>query len=332
MFFDRFRRRSRKKAAPGASRRRGPQREVFPGLDDERGLELRKQLRHHFAEHGAAIHFDGMHGMVNHPSRGRIRVGFENLVRMITGNEHPNAVASHAEAFVQAIMADEGTETLRAPDIYAGLRLKLTPTWGLDEEERRIIDAATIDPFTDDVAVALVLDTESAIQTVALDRIQEFDDVTSLRRAATANLRSELSAADIEIVYHEANAQAPGGHFWSFESDSFYLGSAPLLLEEVLGEWVPQLDQSNGVIFAMPNRHLMLAREVSTGSDLLQGLQRLAMIAARFGLERSHPISPAVHLSYAGGLATISEIDRSAKELKIIPDAHLVHQLGMENP
>lgn len=329
--FNRFRRRGRKSAAPGtgASISRSSQQPVFPGLDDTRGLELRKQLRHHFAEHGAAIHFAGRYGEVTHPSQGRIRVGFDNLIRLLDGNEDPNAISSYSESFVKMVMTEEGTESLRGPEIYAGLRLKLTPVRGLAAEEREIIDAATIGPFTEGVAVALVLDTENAIQTVALDKAREFDDVGSLRRAATANLRSELRAADIEIVYHEGSQQVPGGHFWSFESDSFYLGSAPLLLEEVLAEWVPEMDQSNGILFAMPSRHLMLAREVTTGNDLLQGLQRVAMIAARFGLERSHPISPSVHLSYAGGLTTISEIDQSAKELKIIPDPHLVHQLGL---
>lgn len=331
MFFRRLRRRSRK---PTPLTRAGRKREVeiFPGLDNERGLELRRQLRHQFAEYGAAIHFDGRQGEITHPGRGRVRVGFDHLVRLLAGNEDPNAIASHAEAFVRMIMSDEGTENMRVPEIYAGLRLKLTSTWGLSEDERGIIDGATIDPFAENVAVALVLDTENAIQTVALSKAEKFDDVPSLRRAATANLRSELQTADIQIVYHEGSAQMPGGHFWSFESDSFYLGSAPLLLEEVLAEWVPEMDQSNGILFAMPNRHLMLAREVTTGNDLLQGLQSVAMVAARFAMERSHPISSSVYLSYAGGRSTISEVDHSVKELKIIPDAHLVHQLGLENP
>lgn len=328
--FNRFRRRARKNATLGKGTPiSGRSQPVFPGLDDTRGLELRRQLRHHFAEYGAAIHFFGKHGEVTHPTQGRIRVGFDNLVRLLHGNEDPTAISAYSESFVKMVMSDEGTDSLRDPEIYAGLRLKLTPTRGLDGDEREIIDAATIDPFTDDVAVALVLDTENTIQTVSLDKARDFDDVPSLRRAATANLRSELREADIQIVFHEGSPQVPGGHFWSFESDSFYLGSAPLLLEEVLAEWVPEMDQSNGILFAMPNRHLMLAREVSTGDDLLQGLQRVAMVAARFGLERSHPISPSVHLSYAGGLTTISQIDQSAKELKIIPDPHLVHQLGL---
>lgn len=330
MFFNRFRRRRRTapSSQPGPMPR-SSKKPIFPGLSDERGMELRKELRRNFAEQGAAIHFDGMAGVVQHPSRGRIRVGFENLVRMLADNQHPHAVAAHAESFARAVMEEDGTETLSAPDIYAGLRLKLSPTWGLNAEEQAIVDAATMEGFTEDIAVSLVLDTENAIQTVALDKIEGFDDLPSLRRAAATNLRGELLAADVEAVRHPGSPQSPGAHFWSFESDSFYLGSAPLFLEEMLARWAPELDQSNGILFAVPNRHLMLAREVSTGQDLLQGLQQIALLAARFGLERSHPISPSLHLSYAEGLETVSHIDPGAQELKIMPNAHLTHQLNL---
>ncbi|MGP6173679.1 hypothetical protein [Corynebacterium sp. A21] len=332
MFFKRFRSRKPKPATGGtstpASQKGQP---VVPGLSQEKGLELRKALRHQFAEHGAAIHFEGAAGVITHPTKGRIRINFDNLVRALAGNENPYSIPQHAAAFVQAIMTEDGTENMRDPEIYAGLRLKLTPVAGLSEPEREIVDAATIAPFTRDIVVALVLDTENTIQTVSLDRAEEFDDLPSLHRAAGANLRSELRAAEVEVVHYQGTENAPGAHFWSFESNSFYLGSAPLYLEEFLRDRAPDLDQSNGIIFAVPNRHLMLAREVSTGTDLLDGLQRLAMIAARFALERAHPISPSLHLSYAGGLDTISEIDQRAKELKITPTAHLTHQLGLQN-
>lgn len=324
MFFKRFRSRAPKSMTPAP-----PEKPPVPGLSREQGLELRKELRQHFAGHGAAIHFEGASGVITHPTRGRIRVNFENLVRALAGNENPYSVSRHAEAFVQAIMTEDGTDTMRDPEIYAGLRLKLTATAGLSDAEREIVDSATVSQFARDIAVTLVLDTEHTIQTVALDRAEDFDDIPSLQRAAGTNLRSELQHAEVEVTHYPGTGNAPGAHFWSFESDSFYLGSAAIYLEEFLRQRAPGLDQSNGVIFAVPNRHLLLAREVSTGTDLLEGLQRLAMLAARFALDRAHPISPSLYLSYAGGLDTISTIDQQARELKIMPNAHLTYQLGL---
>ncbi|QGU06884.1 hypothetical protein COCCU_04690 [Corynebacterium occultum] len=326
MFFRKFRARKPNPTPPEPAAKT-----LVPGLSPEKGLELRKELRQHFAGHGAAIHFEGTSGVITHPTKGRIRVNFENLVRALAGNENPYSVSRHAEAFVQAIMTEDGTDTMRDPEIYAGLRLKLTATAGLSESEKDIIDSATIAPFARDIAITLVLDTEHTIQTVALGRAEDFDDIPSLQRAAGANLRSELQHAAVEVVHHPGTENAPGAHFWSFESDSFYLGSAAIYLEDFLRQRAPGLDQSNGVIFAVPNRHLLLAREVSTGTDLLEGLHRLAMVAARFALERAHPISPSLHLTYAGGLETISEIDQQARELKIMPNPHLTHQLGLSD-
>ena len=300
----------------------------FPGLTRGQAGELRSALRRTLAEKGATVRYDGRHAVIEHPRHGRVTVNLENLIGDVAASQHPKAARSMARAFVASVLEAEPVDTLTTADLYAGLRLRIAPTTHLVPEEEEIISAATLREFTDDTVITLVLDTERSIQTMPLDRLREHDDLATLVRAAHNNLRTELTDLRIHAQTHPGSEEHPGAHFRSFESGSYYMASAAALIDEVLPVWAPDFDLSRGVLFAMPTRHILLVREISTGEDLLEGLGRLAPVAAQVAVDGAHAVSPLLHLWHEGEVTTLTSFDQEARELKITPTPYLLELMA----
>lgn len=303
----------------------------FPGLTRGQAGELRAALRRTLAEKGATVRYDGLHAIIDHPRQGRVTVNLENLIGDVAASQHPKAPRSMARAFVSSILDGEPTDTWTTADLYAGLRLRIAPTSHLVPEERDIITSATLEEFTVDTVVTLVLDTERTIQTMPIDRLREHDDVDTLVRAARNNLWKELHDANVRTHLHPASEDHPGARFRSFESGSYYTATAPVLFPRILEAWAPDLDHSRGVLFAMPTRHILLVREITTGEDLLEGLGRLAPVAAQLALDGAHAVSPLLHMWHNGEVTTLTSFDQQARELKIIPTTYLVELMASED-
>lgn len=302
----------------------------FPGLTRGQAGELRSALRRTLAEKGATVRYDGRHAVIEHPRHGRVTVNLENLIGDVAASQHPKAARSMARAFVSSVLDAEHSGTLGTADLYAGLRLRVAPTTHLVPEEQEIITAATLHGFTRDTAVTLVLDTERSIQTMPLERLRQHDDLDTLVRAARNNLRAELLDLNVHAQIHPGSEEHPGARFRSFESGSYYMASAAVLLSEILPVWAPDLDLSRGVLFAMPTRHILLVREVTTGEDLLEGLGRLAPVAAQVAVDGSHSVSPLLHLWHDGEIVTLTSFDQEARELRITPTPYLLELMAGE--
>ncbi len=303
----------------------------FPGLTKGQAGELRSALRRALAEKGATVRYDGRHAVIEHSRHGRVTVNLEKLISDVAASQHPKAARSMARAFISSVLDSEDTETLGTADLYAGLRLRVAPTTHLVPEEQEVISAATLYGFTQDTAVTLVFDTELSIQTMPLERLSPHDDLDTLARAARNNLRTELLNLNVHAQLHPGSEDRPGARFRSFESGSYYTASAAILLAEILPVWAPDLDLSRGVLFAMPTRHILLVREVTTGEDLLEGLGRLAPVAAQVAVDGSHTISPLLHLWHNGEITTLTSFDQEARELKITPTPYLLELMAGED-
>ncbi|MDO5668568.1 MAG: hypothetical protein Q4G50_01045 [Corynebacterium sp.] len=300
----------------------------FPGLTRGQAGELRAALRRTLAEKGATVRFDSRHAIIDHPRQGRVAVNLENLIRDVGASQHPKAPRSMARAFLSSVLDSEPSHEWTTADLYAGLRLRIAATTHLVPEEQDIVTAATLRGFTDDTAVTLVLDTERTIQTMPLDRLRDHDDVDTLVRAARNNLRTELLDADVHTHIHPASEDHPGAHFRSFESGSYYTATAPVLFPDILEAWAPELDHSRGILFAMPTRHILLVREITTGEDLLEGLGRLAPVAAQLAVDGAHAVSPLLHMWHEGEVTTLTSFDQEARELKITPTPYLLELMS----
>ena len=299
----------------------------FPSLNRKDADQLRSSLRRQLAAEGASIRFNGTAATIEHPRRGRMSVRLDDLVNQVASSQHPKAIPNLVASFVSGLDNDTYVDQLDTAAFYSRLRLRLVSTRDLSAEEQQVVDAATLFGFTNDTSATIALDTASSIQTIALEKLAEIDDIDALERAARTNLREELRTSDIDVQFHNGPDESPGASAWTFESSSHYLGSAPLLLEEFVGMWAPEIDTTNGLLFSMPTRHLLLVRAVTEGTDLLEGISRMAPVAAQSADSAETTVSPLVHVYDDGEITTISNWTPGSHQIEIAPNAHIMNQL-----
>lgn len=303
----------------------------LPPLTRRDADSLREQVASQLRARGALVHYDGHTAVITDARRGVVRVRLADVAREVAASQHPRAAEIAARKVVDMVLAEPSIASMNTADLYRGLRLRVTPVAVPAEDlaSTEPEDSSVIDPFTLDTSVSLVLDTEQTVQTAPLAQLRKADDMDTLIRAARGNLLADLRAALVEVTRHQTNPQQAGAYFWAVESPSVYTASAALLLEEMLPQWVPELDASEGVLFAMPSRNALLLRPVTAGSELVEGLGAIAGAALEISHRSDKPLSPLLHLSYMGQVDTISNWDPDTRQLTITPTSHLL--LRMQN-
>lgn len=326
----------------------------FPHLDRSRADMLRRELAYRFSLEGAHIDIDGTFAMVMRPDGGAAHVSLKTLAMNVAGLDGLSQLPELVKNFVHGTLADATLNNLSTAELYKSLRLRLLPTpeeEGALEEgiEHQIRDNSVLRGFTSDTSIALVLDTEHAIRIQPLDELEAFDSLDALERAADRNTWQELLDAKVDVTYVNNDEGGEGSDFWAFESSSYYLGSSPLFLTDLLNRWAPEMDQSRGVIFAVPDRDLMIARPVTTGESLMNGITSMVRIAMRFGLGNPTSISPRLHLLHENQINTFTDyrlIEPTGEEewasdsfdspqqgaigIEVRPDAYLMEMLQQD--
>ncbi|ANE03625.1 hypothetical protein [Corynebacterium crudilactis] len=287
----------------------------LPQLNRSRANMLRQELEYRFALQDAHINIDGHSAMVQRADGGAAHVSLRTLAMNAAGLENFDQLPELVENFVHGTLADATLKDLSTADLYKALRLRLLPTPSENDElaeygltiESKIRDDSILRTFTSDMSIALVLDTEHAIRIQPLKELERFDDLGALERAADRNTWQELYDASVDVTFVDAESDSEGSSFWTFESNSYYLGSAPLFLGDLLAKWAPDLDQSDGVIFAVPDRDLLIARPISTGENLMNGITAMVRTAMRFGLGNPTSISPRLHMLHDNQVITFTD-------------------------
>ena len=296
----------------------------LPQLNRSRANMLRRELEYRFSLQNAHINIDGNTAMIQRSDGGAAHVSLRTLAMNAAGLDNFDQLPELVESFVHGTLTDATLNDLSTADLYKALRLRLLPTpgegddlveHGLDRESQ-IRDDSILRTFTSDMSIALVLDTEHAIRIQPLKELEEFDDLSALERAADRNTWQELYDANVDASFVDAESDSEGSSFWAFESNSYYLGSAPLFLNDLLAKWAPDLDQSDGVIFAVPDRDLLIARPVTTGEDLMNGITAMVRIAMRFGLGNPTSISPRLHLLRDNQVTTFTDFRVVSPEME----------------
>lgn len=359
-FFGRRRRRSGEDETPGAPAEDRPTPadllpdSDLPQLNRSHANMLRRELEYRFAREDAHIDFTGNSAHVQRADGGSAHVSLRTLAMNAASLDDIGQLPELVDSFVHGTLWDTALENLSTADLYKSLRLRLLPTPVHREDppeniEDQIRDDSVLRGFTMDTSIALVLDSEHAIRIQPLQELEKFDSLEVLERAAERNTWQELLDAEIETTTVSAEESGEGGDFWAFESSSYYLGSAPLFLTDLLRRWAPDLDQSRGVIFAVPDRDLLIARPVTTGENLMNGITAMVRIAMRFGLGNPTSISPRLHLLRENAVSTFTDyrmIDPESGDevsaetaleqgttaigIEIRPDAYLMEMLQQD--
>lgn len=329
----------------------------LPQLNRSRANMLRSELEYRFARQDAQIDIEGNSAMVRRPDGGAAHVSLRTLAMNAAGLDDMGQLPELVENFVHGTLADATLTNLSTAELYKSLRLRLLPVPKPEDDliapddglEHQIRETSVLRDFTSDMSIALVLDTEHAIRIQPLNELESFDSLEALERAADRNTWQELVDAKVDVTYINNDDGEEGSDFWAFESSSYYLGSSPLFLSELLNRWAPDLDQSRGVIFAVPDRDLMIVRPVTTGENLMNGITSMVRTAMRFGLGNPTSISPRLHLLYDNQVNTFTDYrviepteeeewssesftssDPGAIGIEVRPDAYLMEMLQQD--
>jgi hypothetical protein len=312
---------------------------MYPHLSRDRADALREEVMRTLHERGFDTSWrpDG-YIAASHPGEPAARIiGLDNLALQIARSDPDDRdLAAHVHEFITAMLDRTDPDQLSQPDFLRLLKVRLVNRDALslgDETDYTM----TTRPFTDDLVVSLVSDTPTTIVTLpdrSLDDRGVGDaeghptahDLDDLWRVGYRNLWQELVDADV-TVEHIRGAEA-GAQFRAVESPSFFLSSAPLFLDELLDRWIPDLDTSRGVMVAVPHRHLMLVREVTTGHDLLNGINIMTSAAVTQFTENPGPVSATLHLFREGAevlpFTEITTNDDGQRVIQVYPDDYLM--------
>lgn len=328
--------------------------EMFPHLTAERGNLLREEAMRALHDEGFDTVWrpDGYIAATpeDRPNTPPRLVGLDNLSLRIAQEprDTPDAdIAKFVRTFVRTVVtdADVDIDALSDADFLRSLKVRLMPTDLLQsspENGRGPGDTGAGNrnfqsgsrEVAGDVSSALVLDTDSAIIALSDSRLAAHggdtaDGLSDLHRVGHRNTWQELVDAPVNVT--PVTGDDPGARFWAVESESFFLATAPLFLDDFLARYVPGLDSSEGVLLAVPHRHLMLVRDVSTGTDLLEGINAMTSAAVHQYTENPGAVSPRLFLEHNGVLLAFTDVtskEDGQQVLQVYPNEHLMRRLN----
>lgn len=276
-------------------------------------------------------------------------IGLDNLslqvAQAVQAGEEPDreAIAAQVRGLLDAMTHRVDPATLSAADFLRMLKVRLVAkemltSVGGGHANRFDLSSRPWPTGEGDLVTSLVIDTPTTVMTVPdgtlTDRGLDTDaDLADLWHAGYRNLWQELVDADVDV--NEIHGDDPGAHFWVVESGSFFLASAVLFLEDLLPRWVPSLDTAEGVMVAVPHRHLLLLRAVTAGQDLLTGINTVSSVAAAQFTENPGPVTPRLYLVRDGAetmaFTDITETD-GQRVIQVYPDNYLMDRINEGRP
>ncbi|MDN8579200.1 hypothetical protein [Corynebacterium bovis] len=131
---------------------------------------------------------------------------------------------------------------------------------------------------------------------------------TATSPAAGATASSTPGAVTITV---DRIADGDGGaYFWAIRSvsDAVDFSTAGESLPDVLHRFAPEIDQSQGILFAVPHRGLLMARDVTSGDHLYNGIGMMGPYAARAHDRYPHPVSPEVSVWLDGEVTRVTSV------------------------
>ncbi|RAV34229.1 hypothetical protein [Corynebacterium heidelbergense] len=305
---------------------------VFTELTMRQAMAMEEQLRRSLEERGFAVEFEDYSVKFARSENQTRTMGLDNLPRLLAQLDDFDAeMPETVDEFVGNLVAAMDSPRLPDAEFYAAMRVRLAP---MDQKGNEDFGKdSPLRPFSEDAFIRLVLDTEQSIQSLTTPALEDRGPVEDLYRMGYRNLWQELVDSDMSFSEYAPNKDNPDEKCWLLEGTNFFIGSAPLFLEELFERNAPHVDRSNGLIFAMPFRHVTIAREVTNGSDLMNSIGLMASLAAELYTTQPGAVSPRLHLMHMGEVETFTNVvwgqgNSRQAEIHIKPNAYLMGRIS----
>lgn len=142
--------------------------------------------------------------------------------------------------------------------------------------------------FADHVHEVLTLDLPSAVVTLPDSRIVESGRrLPSLVNRGRTNLLELLETATVDV---DRVTEGRRG-LWTVIGDSPYTASFARFLNDAAHRWLPDVDDRNGWVFALPYRHAILLQPCGSAAEVRDALELVPDWAQRMHADGISPLS-----------------------------------------
>ncbi len=142
--------------------------------------------------------------------------------------------------------------------------------------------------FASHIHEVLTLDLPSAVVTLPDSRIQESNRrLPSLINRGRTNLLELLETSPVDV---DRVTEGRRG-LWTVIGDSPYTASFARFLNDAAHRWLPDVDDRNGWVFAMPYRHAILLQPCGTAAEVRDALEMVPDWAQRMHADGISPLS-----------------------------------------
>lgn len=282
-----------------------PPDDVLP-LTTEQAALLRRLVRERFAVRGREVAVEPDHVRDDAGAQ----YGLWNLAVLCSEapeRDWPSLVDRHVAHLVEGRNVEDLPEAELAEN--AVLRLQPEESLGLGRVE---VAAAGVAPGLV-AAVAIDMPTEvvtpNAAFWAARGGFQRWSDI------GRGNLARLIGGSDLE---HARLAQDEVG-FSVLLGDSFFTASLGLLLPEVMRTYGTDVDQGDGVLVAVPNRHQLVWRSID-GPGVIPTINAMFQFALSGFNEGAGPVSPHLYWVRDGVWDRISSLEGDQPTVEVRPD------------
>jgi hypothetical protein len=198
-------------------------------------------------------------------------------------SEFEDAVREHLERLTAA--ADSDIASLSPAEFDAALTSRLV---GADRIRSTGLGFSYASRFAEHIHEVLTLDLPTAVITLPDSRIAETGRrVPGLVNKGRNNLLNLLETAPVDVQRIGEGSRS----VYAVMGDSPYTASFARFLNEGAQRWLPDADDRNGYVFAVPYRHAILIQPCSTPAEIRDALELMPEYAQRMFDDGVSPVS-----------------------------------------
>jgi hypothetical protein len=235
-------------------------------------------------------------------------------------SEFEDSVREHLERLTAA--ADTDIAALSREEFDAALTSRLV---GAERIQATGLGFSYASRFADHIHEVLTLDLPTAVVTLPDSRIAEIGRrIPSLVNTGRNNLLDLLETTPVDVQrVGEGNRSV-----YAVMGDSPYTASFARFLNDAAHRWLPDVDDRNGFVFAVPYRHAILLQPCSTAAEIRDALDLVPDYAQRMHEEGTSPVS--VHAyHWLGRKITCLTTEEADGTMSVQPTEVLEQVLGL---
>lgn len=234
--------------------------------------------------------------------------------------EWEESLRAHLERLTAA--ADDDIAALAPADFDAALTSRLV---GAERIQSTGLGFSYASPFAEHIHEVLTLDLPTAVVTLPDSRIAETGRrLPGLVNRGRTNLLHLLDTTPVDV--HKVSEGRRS--VYTVMGDSPYTASFARFLSDAAHKWLPDADDRNGFVFAMPYRHAVVIQPCSTPAEIRDALDLVPDFASRMHADGVSPVSVHAYHWYGRQITCLTRQEADGT-LSVHPTELLERAMGL---